>query len=205
MIGRVSMLGRLGRSGIRSMSTSGLPPLRVSVTGAAGAIGYALVMRIASGEMLGKDQSVILQMLEVPGEGMKKLQGVKMELDDSAFPLLAGTTMSSDPHEAFGDADYALLVGARPRGPGMERKDLLTANAKIFQLQGSALNEVARRSCKTLVVGNPANTNALVAAHNAPDMNPENFMAMTKLDQSRAEGMLAEKVGRKEKSNSSFQ
>mmetsp|Transcript_30260 Transcript_30260/g.116074 ORF Transcript_30260/g.116074 Transcript_30260/m.116074 type:complete len:156 (-) Transcript_30260:1067-1534(-) len=155
--------------------------------------------------MLGKDQSVILQMLEVPGEGMKKLQGVKMELDDSAFPLLAGTTMSSDPHEAFGDADYALLVGARPRGPGMERKDLLTANAKIFQLQGSALNEVARRSCKTLVVGNPANTNALVAAHNAPDMNPENFMAMTKLDQSRAEGMLAEKVGRKEKSNSSFQ
>mmetsp|Transcript_30268 Transcript_30268/g.116108 ORF Transcript_30268/g.116108 Transcript_30268/m.116108 type:complete len:427 (-) Transcript_30268:178-1458(-) len=145
--------------------------------------------------MLGKDQSVILQMLEVPGEGMKKLQGVKMELDDSAFPLLAGTTMSSDPHEAFGDADYALLVGARPRGPGMERKDLLTANAKIFQLQGSALNEVARRSCKTLVVGNPANTNALVAAHNAPDMNPENFMAMTKLDQSRAEGMLAEKYG----------
>jgi len=172
-----------------------MPPLRVAVTGAAGAIGYALVMRIASGEMLGKDQPVILQLLEVEGEGMKKLKGVKMELDDSAFPLLSGVTMSSKPNEAFGDADYALLVGARPRGPGMERKDLLTANAKIFQTQGKALNDVARKSCYTLVVGNPANTNALVAAHNAPDINAEQFMAMTKLDQSRAEGMLAEKYG----------
>eukprot|EP00188_Purpureofilum_apyrenoidigerum_P000773 Plantae.Rhodophyta-Purpureofilum_apyrenoidigerum.ctg13759.p1 GENE.Plantae.Rhodophyta-Purpureofilum_apyrenoidigerum.ctg13759~~Plantae.Rhodophyta-Purpureofilum_apyrenoidigerum.ctg13759.p1 ORF type:complete len:477 (-),score=111.20 Plantae.Rhodophyta-Purpureofilum_apyrenoidigerum.ctg13759:450-1880(-) len=196
MLSRFASTGRTLRAPARLLSSQApMPPLRVAVTGAAGAIGYALVMRIASGEMLGKDQPVILQLLEVEGEGMKKLKGVKMELDDSAFPLLSGVTMSSNPNEAFGDADYALLVGARPRGPGMERKDLLTANAKIFQTQGKALNDVARKSCLTLVVGNPANTNALVAAHNAPNINAEQFMAMTKLDQSRAEGMLAEKLG----------
>jgi len=170
------------------------PAMRVAVTGAAGQIGYALLFRIASGEMLGKDQPVILQLLELPDEkAQKALKGVMMELDDCAFPLLAGMTAHSDAREAFKDADVALLVGARPRGPGMERKDLLAANAQIFTAQGKALNEVASRNVKVLVVGNPANTNAYIAMKSAPDLPAKNFTAMLRLDHNRALSQLAAK------------
>ena len=172
-------------------------PVRVAVTGAAGQIGYSLLFRIASGEMLGKDQPVILQMLEVPFEkAQAALKGVMMELDDCAFPLLAGMIGSDDPNVAFKDADYALLVGARPRGPGMERKDLLQENAKIFTVQGKALNDVASRNVKVLVVGNPANTNAYIAMKSAPDLPAKNFTAMLRLDHNRALSQLASKTGK---------
>src|SRR5690625_349733 len=152
------------------------PAIRVAVTGAAGQIGYALLFRIASGEMLGKDQPVILQLLEIPDEkAVQALKGVIMELDDCAFPLLKDVIYSTDPKEAFKDADAALLVGARPRGPGMERQDLLKFNAEIFTAQGKALNEAASRDVKVLVVGNPANTNAYIAMKSAPDLPAENF------------------------------
>lgn len=168
-------------------------PLRVSVTGAAGNISYAMLFRIASGEMLGKDQPVILQLLEIT-PALDALKGVVMELEDCAFPLLAGIVQTDDANVAFKDIDYALLVGARPRGPGMERKDLLEANAAIFSAQGKALNEVASRDVKVLVVGNPANTNALIAQRNAPDLDPRNFTAMTRLDHNRAMAQLAGKT-----------
>ncbi|WP_043316183.1 malate dehydrogenase [Microbulbifer sp. HZ11] len=168
-------------------------PVRVAVTGAAGQISYSLLFRIASGEMLGKDQPVILQLLEIT-PALEALKGVAMELEDCAFPLLAGIVQSDDATVAFKDADYALLVGARPRGPGMERKDLLEANAAIFSAQGKALNEVASRNVKVLVVGNPANTNALIAQRNAPDLDPRNFTAMTRLDHNRALTQLANKT-----------
>ncbi|MDP3716056.1 MAG: malate dehydrogenase, partial [Burkholderiales bacterium] len=172
-------------------------PMRVAVTGAAGQIGYSLLFRIASGEMLGKDQPVILQLLEIPDErAQKALKGVMMELDDCAFPLLHGMVAASDPMIAFADADVALLVGARPRGPGMERKDLLEANGKIFAPQGKALSEVAKRSVKVLVVGNPANTNCLIAMNNAPNLKPENFSAMMRLDHNRALTQVAQKIGK---------
>ncbi|HYM48500.1 MAG TPA: malate dehydrogenase, partial [Burkholderiaceae bacterium] len=162
-------------------------PMRVAVTGAAGQIGYSLLFRIASGEMLGKDQPVILQLLEIPDEkAQKALKGVMMELDDCAFPLLQGMTAASDPMVAFKDADVALLVGARPRGPGMERKDLLEANGKIFVPQGKALDAVASRNVRVLVVGNPANTNAYIAMKSAPDLPRKNFTAMLRLDHNRA-------------------
>ena len=171
-------------------------PVRVAVTGAAGQIGYSLLFRIASGEMLGKDQPVILQMLELPMEkAQAALKGVMMELEDCAFPLLAGMVGTDDPEVAFKDADIALLVGARPRGPGMERKDLLLENAKIFTVQGAALNKVASRNVKVLVVGNPANTNAYIAMKSAPDLNPRNFTAMLRLDHNRALSQLAIKAG----------
>ena len=171
-------------------------PVRVAVTGAAGQIGYALLFRIASGEMLGKDQPVILQMLELPiDKAQAALRGVMMELEDCAFPLLAGMVGTDDAEVAFKDADYALLVGARPRGPGMERKDLLLENAKIFTAQGAALNKVASRNVKVLVVGNPANTNAYIAMKSAPDLKPENFTAMLRLDHNRALSQLANKAG----------
>ena len=169
-------------------------PVRVAVTGAAGQISYSLLFRIAAGEMLGKDQPVILQMLEIT-PALNALKGVAMELDDCAFPLLAGMVQTDDATVAFKDADYALLVGARPRGPGMERKDLLEANAAIFSVQGKALNDVASRDVKVLVVGNPANTNALIAQRNAPDLDPRNFTAMTRLDHNRALTQLAQKTG----------
>ncbi len=169
-------------------------PVRVAVTGAAGQIGYSLLFRIASGDMLGKDQPVILQLLEIT-PALEALGGVVMELEDCAFPLLAGITTSDKAEEAFKDADYALLVGARPRGPGMERKDLLEANAAIFSAQGKALNDAASRDVKVLVVGNPANTNALIAQRNAPDLNPGQFTAMTRLDHNRALAQLANKTG----------
>lgn len=170
-------------------------PVRVAVTGAAGQIGYALLFRIASGEMLGKDQPVILQLLEVPVEGPQKaLKGVMMELEDCAFPLLAGIEAHSDPMTAFKDTDYALLVGARPRGPGMERADLLAANAQIFTAQGKALNAVASRNVKVLVVGNPANTNAYIAMKSAPDLPAKNFTAMLRLDHNRAASQVAAKI-----------
>jgi malate dehydrogenase len=173
------------------------PPVRVAVTGAAGQIGYALLFRIAAGEMLGKDQPVILQLLEIPDEKAQKgLKGVMMELDDCAFPLLAGMTAHGDPMTAFKDADYALLVGARPRGPGMERKDLLSANAQIFTAQGKALNAVASRKVKVLVVGNPANTNAYIAMKSAPDLPRKNFTAMLRLDHNRAASQIAAKTGK---------
>ncbi len=173
-------------------------PVRVAVTGAAGQIGYALLFRIASGEMLGKDQPVILQLLEVPVEGPQKaLKGVMMELDDCAFPLLVGMEAHSDPMMAFKDTDYALLVGARPRGPGMERADLLAANAQIFTAQGKALNAVASRNVKVLVVGNPANTNASIAMKSAPDLPRKNFTAMLRLDHNRALSQIAAKTGTK--------
>ncbi|WP_459617851.1 malate dehydrogenase [Bordetella sp. 2513F-2] len=173
------------------------PAMRVAVTGAAGQIGYALLFRIASGEMLGKDQPVILQLLEIPDEkAQKALKGVMMELEDCAFPLLAGMTAHSDPRTAFKDVDVALLVGARPRGPGMERKDLLSANAQIFTAQGKALNEVASRNVKVLVVGNPANTNAYIAMKSAPDLPAKNFTAMLRLDHNRALSQLAAKSGK---------
>jgi malate dehydrogenase len=170
-------------------------PIRVAVTGAAGQIGYALLFRIASGEMLGKDQPVILQLLELPLEkAQAALKGVMMELEDCAFPLLAGMVGTDDPKVAFKGADIALLVGARPRGPGMERKDLLLENAKIFTEQGRALNEVASRNVKVLVVGNPANTNAYIAMKSAPDLPSKNFTAMLRLDHNRALSQLAAKA-----------
>jgi malate dehydrogenase len=168
-------------------------PVRVVVTGAAGQISYALLFRIASGSMLGSDQPVILQLLEIP-PAMNALNGVVMELQDCAFPLLKEVVTSDNPEVAFKDADYALLVGARPRGPGMERKDLLEANAAIFSVQGKAMNDVASRDIKVLVVGNPANTNALIAQSNAPALKAENFTAMTRLDHNRAITQLSEKL-----------
>ena len=168
-------------------------PVRIAVTGAAGNISYAMLFRIASGEMLGKDQPVILQLLEI-APALDALKGVVMELEDCAFPLLAGIVQTDDATVAFKDVDYALLVGSRPRGPGMERKDLLEANAAIFSAQGKALNDVASRDVKVLVVGNPANTNALIAQRNAPDLDPRNFTAMTRLDHNRAMAQLAEKT-----------
>jgi malate dehydrogenase len=173
------------------------PPVRVAVTGAAGQIGYALLFRIAAGEMLGKDQPVILQLLEIPDEkAQKALKGVMMELDDCAFPLLAGMTAHGDPMTAFKDADYALLVGSRPRTQGMERKDLLAVNGQIFTAQGKALNAVASRNVKVLVVGNPANTNAWIAMKSAPDLPRKNFTAMLRLDHNRAASQLAAKTGK---------
>ena len=172
-------------------------PIRVAVTGAAGQIGYSLLFRIASGEMLGKNQPVILQMLEIPDEkAQNALKGVMMELDDCAFPLLHGMVPTSDPMVAFKDAEIALLVGARPRGPGMERKDLLEANGKIFAPQGKALAAVASRKVKVLVVGNPANTNCLIAMKNAPSLKPTQFTAMMRLDHNRAGGQIAQKIGK---------
>ena len=170
-------------------------PVRVAVTGAAGQISYSLLIRIASGQMLGDDQPVILQLLEIT-PALDALKGVAMELEDCAFPLLNGVVQTDDPNVAFKDADYALLVGARPRGPGMERKDLLEANAAIFSVQGKALNDHASRDVKVLVVGNPANTNALIAQKNAPDLNPGQFTAMTRLDHNRAAAQLANQTGK---------
>ena len=170
-------------------------PVRVTITGAAGQIGYALLFRVASGAMLGNDQPVILQLLEItPALGAVK--GVVMELDDCAFPLLHEVTYTDDANVAFKDTDYALLVGSRPRGPGMERNDLLEANAAIFSAQGKALNDHASPNVKVLVVGNPANTNALIAQRNAPDLDPRNFTAMTRLDHNRAMAQLAAKAGK---------
>ena len=172
-------------------------PMRVAVTGAAGQIGYSLLFRIANGEMLGKDQPVVLQLLEIPDEkAQKALKGVIMELDDCAFPLLQSVVPTADPKVAFKDADVALLVGARPRGPGMERKDLLEANGKIFAPQGQALSEVASRDVKVLVVGNPANTNCLIAMKNARELKPSNFTAMMRLDHNRALTQVAQKIGK---------
>ena len=170
-------------------------PVRVTVTGAAGQIGYALLFRIASGDMLGKDQPIILQLLEIT-PALGSLKGVCMELDDCAFPLLKGIVQTDDPNVAFKDTDYAMLVGSRPRSKGMERKDLLEANAAIFSVQGKALNTSASRKVKVLVVGNPANTNCLIAQRNAPDLDPRNFTAMTRLDHNRASAQLAQKTGK---------
>jgi malate dehydrogenase len=170
-------------------------PIRVAITGAAGQIGYSLLFRIAAGEMLGKDQPVILQLLDIP-QLLPSLKGVVMELEDCAFPLLAGVTMTEDPKVAFRDAGIALLVGARPRSKDMERKDLLEANGAIFSAQGRALDEAARRDVKILIVGNPANTNAYIAMKNAPGLKPVNFSAMVRLDHNRALWQLAVKVGR---------
>ena len=169
-------------------------PVRVTVTGAAGQIGYALLFRIASGEMLGNDQPVILQLLDIT-PALGALEGVKMELDDCAFPLLAGVVCTDDPDVGFKGSDYALLVGARPRGPGMERKDLLEANAAIFSVQGKAINDNANKSIRVLVVGNPANTNALITQRNAPDIDPRHFTAMMRLDHNRAKTQIAQKTG----------
>ena len=172
-------------------------PVRVAVTGAAGQLGYALLFRVASGGMLGRDQPVILQMLEIPDEKVQKaLQGVMMELDDCAFPLLHGMIATADPMVAFKDVEFALLVGARPRGPGMERKDLLEANGKIFAPQGKALDAVANRGVRVLVVGNPANTNALIAMKSAPSFKPAQFTAMMRLDHNRAVSQVAQKIGK---------
>ncbi len=171
-------------------------PVRVAVTGAAGQIGYALLFRIAAGEMLGRDQPLILQLLEIPDEkAQKALKGVMMELDDCAFPLLAGVEAHADANTAFKDTDFALLVGARPRGPGMERADLLAANAQIFTAQGKALDAAASRDVRVLVVGNPANTNAWIAMKSAPSLPRENFTAMLRLDHNRAKSQLAAKTG----------
>ena len=169
-------------------------PVRVTITGAAGQIGYQLAFRIASGQMLGSNQPVVLQLLEIP-QALDALKGVVMELDDCAFTTLAGVVATDDPNVAFKDSDYALLVGARPRGPGMERKDLLEANAAIFSVQGKAINDHANRDIRVLVVGNPANTNALITASNAPDIDPANITAMTRLDHNRAIAQLAHKTG----------
>ena len=169
-------------------------PVRVAVTGAAGQISYSLLFRIASGQLLGADQPVILQLLEIP-PAMEALSGVVMELDDCAFELVQGIVATDDPNVAFKDVDYALLVGSRPRGPGMERKDLLEANAAIFSVQGKSLNDHASRDVRVLVVGNPANTNSLIAQRNAPDLDPRNFTAMTRLDHNRAVTQLAQKTG----------
>ncbi len=172
-------------------------PMRVAVTGAAGQIGYSILFRIASGQMLGNDQPVILQLLEIPDEkAQKALKGVMMELDDCAFPLLQSMTAASDPMVAFKDVEVALLVGARPRGPGMERKDLLEANGAIFVPQGKALDAVASRDVKVLVVGNPANTNALIAMKNARSLKPQQFTAMMRLDHNRAMTQVAQKAGK---------
>ncbi len=172
-------------------------PVRVAVTGAAGQIGYAILFRIASGEMLGKDQPVVLSLLEVPVEkAQQALQGVMMELQDCAFPLLVGMEAHSDPMTAFKDVDYALLIGSRPRGPGMERAELLAVNGEIFIAQGKALNAVASRDVKVLVVGNPANTNAYIAMKSAPDLPRKNFTAMLRLDHNRALSQLAAKTGK---------
>ena len=170
-------------------------PVRVTVTGAAGQIGYALLFRIASGAMLGDDQPVILQLLDIT-PALDALEGVKMELEDCAFPLLSGVVCTDDPNVGFKDADYALLVGARPRGPGMERKDLLEANAAIFSVQGKAIDENASKNIKVMVVGNPANTNALSTQRNAPSISPRNFTAMTRLDHNRAMTQIAQKTGK---------
>lgn len=170
-------------------------PVRVAITGAAGQISYSLLFRIAAGEMLGADQPVILQLLEIT-PALEALKGTVMEIEDCAFPLVADIVQTDDPEVAFKDADYCLLVGARPRGPGMERKDLLEANAQIFSVQGAAINKVASRDVKVLVVGNPANTNALIAYRNAPDLNPGQFTAMTRLDHNRAISQLAAKTGK---------
>jgi malate dehydrogenase len=169
-------------------------PVRVAITGAAGQISYSLIFRIAAGDMLGPDQPVILQLLEIP-PAMKALEGVLMELNDCAFPLVAGVITTDDANVAFKDADYALLVGSRPRGPGMERSDLLKANGAIFTVQGKALNDHAKRDVKVLVVGNPANTNALICMKNAPDLNPRNFTAMMRLDHNRSMSQIATKTG----------
>ena len=172
-------------------------PVRVAVTGAAGQIGYAILFRIASGEMLGKDQPVILQLLEVPMEKPQQaLQGVIMELQDCAFPLLVGIEAHSDPMTAFKDVDYALLIGSRPRGPGMERAELLAVNAEIFTAQGKALNAVASRNVKVLVVGNPANTNCLIAMKNVPGLKPTQFTSMMRLDHNRSLTQIAQKTGK---------
>ncbi len=172
-------------------------PVRVAVTGAAGQIGYSLLFRIANGDMLGKDQPVILQLLEIPDEkAQKALKGVMMELDDCAFPLLAGMSAHGDANTAFKDVEYALLVGARPRGPGMERADLLAANAQIFTAQGKALDAAAHRNVKVLVVGNPANTNAYIAMKSAPSLPAKNFTAMLRLDHNRALSQIAAKTGK---------
>jgi len=168
-------------------------PVRVAITGAAGQISYSLIFRVAAGDMLGKDQPVILQLLEIP-PAMGALQGVVMELNDCAFPLVAGIVSTDDPNVAFKDADFGLLVGSRPRGPGMERSDLLKANGAIFTVQGKALNDNASRDVKILVVGNPANTNCLIAMKNAPDLNPRNFTAMMRLDHNRSLSQIAEKT-----------
>jgi len=170
-------------------------PVRVTITGAAGQISYSLLFRIAAGEMLGPNQPVILQMLEIT-PALDALKGVAMELEDCAFPLVAGIVCTDQADVAFKDADYALLVGARPRGPGMERKDLLEANAAIFSAQGKAINDHASRDIKVLVVGNPANTNALITQRNAPDIDPRQFTAMTRLDHNRAMSQIAEKAGK---------
>ena len=170
-------------------------PVRVAVTGAAGQISYSLLFRIASGQMLGADQPVILQLLEIP-PAMEALSGVVMEIDDCAFELVQSIVATDNPDEAFKDADYALLVGSRPRGPGMERKDLLEANAQIFSVQGKSLNDHASKEVKVLVVGNPANTNCLIAQRNAPDIDPSQFTAMTRLDHNRAVTQLAQKTGK---------
>ncbi|MGH8155361.1 MAG: malate dehydrogenase [Rhodanobacteraceae bacterium] len=170
------------------------PPVRVAVTGAAGQIGYALLFRIAAGDMLGADQPVILQMLEIT-PALPALHGVVMELDDCAFPLLTGVVATDDTNVAFKDTDYALLVGARPRKAGMERKDLLSANGAIFGPQGKALNAHANRKVKVLIVGNPANTNALIAQSNAPDLDPKRFTAMVRLDHNRSKAQLAARLG----------
>jgi malate dehydrogenase len=170
-------------------------PVRVAVTGAAGQIGYSLLFRIAAGEMLGKDQPVILQLLDIP-QSLPSLKGVLMELEDCAFPLLAGVTATDDPRAAFRDAGIAMLVGARPRSKGMERRDLLEANAVIIAAQGRALDEAARRDVKVLIVGNPANTNAYIAMRNAPGLNPGNFSAMMRLDHNRALSQVATKIGK---------
>lgn len=170
-------------------------PVRVAITGAAGQIGYQLCFRIAAGDMLGKDQPIVLQLLEIT-PALGALEGVAMELKDAAFPLLDDVVVTDDANAAFKDADFALLVGARPRGPGMERADLLTENGKIFGPQGKAMNDHASRDIKVLVVGNPANTNALIAQAAAPDLNPRNFTAMTRLDHNRALAQMAEKTGK---------
>jgi malate dehydrogenase len=173
------------------------PPVRVAVTGAAGQIGYSILFRIAAGDMLGKDQPIILQMLEIPDEkAQKALAGVMMELNDCAFPLLAGMVAASDPMVAFKDTDFAILVGARPRTAGMERKDLLEANGAIFVPQGKALNTVASRKVKVLVVGNPANTNALIAMKNAPSLSPRQFTGMMRLDHNRSLSQIGAKLGK---------
>ena len=171
-------------------------PIRVAVTGAAGQIGYALLPRIASGQMFGPDQPVILHMIEIPAEKpMAALRGVSMELEDCAFPLLTDMVCTSDLTEGFGDVDWALLVGAKPRGPGMERNDLIEGNGPIFTGQGKAINDSGAAGCRTVVVGNPCNTNALIAMHNAPDVDRTNFSAMTRLDENRAKAQLAHKAG----------
>jgi malate dehydrogenase len=180
---------------IRKMRMSMKEPVRVAVTGAAGQISYSLLFRIASGQLLGIDQPVILQLLEIP-PAMEALSGVVMELHDCAFELVQEIVATDDPNVAFKDVDYALLVGSRPRGPGMERKDLLEANAAIFSVQGKSLNDHASRDVRVLVVGNPANTNSLIAQRNAPDLDPRHFTAMTRLDHNRAVTQLAQKTGK---------